>query len=299
MDKRWLAACAAASCAGLAAPAAFAQGSSVPSEPDRSPSDPAAAAPPPAENDAQALAKQLSNPIASLISLPFQSNWDWGGGPEGDGWHFKLNVQPVVPITLNEDWNLVSRTILPIVAQADVAAPPGSQFGLGDTVQSLFFSPQKPTRGGIVWGAGPVFLLPTATDSLTGGKKWGAGPTVVVLKQAGPWTGGALANHIWSFAGDPARQDVSATFLQPFLAYTTRRAMTFSINSESTYDWIGKKWTVPVNFTVAQLLKPRTVFGLPFPIQLQGGFRYYLWKPGNGPDFGVRFSIVALFPRRK
>ena len=117
------------------------------------------------------LAKQLANPVASLISVPFQSNFDFNIGPADDGFRYTLNVQPVVPISLNNDWNLISRTILPMIYQDDIFPGSGSQFGLGDTVQSLFFSPVRPTRGSWIWGAGPVVLLPTETDDLLGGEK--------------------------------------------------------------------------------------------------------------------------------
>jgi hypothetical protein len=247
--------------------------------------------------DAQALAKQLANPIASLISVPFQSNYDWGLGANDKGWQYKLNIQPVIPITLNANWNLISRTIVPFVDQADVVPGNHAQTGLADTVQSFFFSPQKPTASGWIWGAGPVFLLPTATDDLLGSKKWGAGPTFVALKQQGPWTYGMLANHIWSFAGDGSRPPVNATFLQPFVAYTTSKATTYTVNTETTYDWQRRQWTVPLNLTVAQLFKP-TPGGLPMPIQVQLGYRYYFDSPSGGPDQGVRLNIVALFPRR-
>jgi hypothetical protein len=249
-------------------------------------------------DDPAALAKQLANPIAALSSVPLESNYDWDMGPSGQGWRYRLNIQPVLPFTLNDDWNLISRTILPVVVQEGVFSPGGDddQSGLGDTVQSFFFSPQAPTAGGWIWGAGPVFLLPTASEDLLGAEKWGIGPTGVALKQEGPWTVGVLANHIWSFAGNEDRQDVNSTFLQPFLGYTTPSATTFLVKAETTYDWDDERWTAPVNLLVAQLFKP-TQGGLPFPVQVQFGYRFYLDTNDNGPDGGLRLNIVALFPR--
>ena len=145
-----------------------------------------------AKAQAAELAKKLQNPIASLISVPIQNNFDWGAGPDGDGFQYKVNVQPVIPLTLSEDWNLITRTILPIVYQEDIVGT-SSQSGLADTLESFFFSPVQTGQGGWIWGAGPVFLLPTATDDLLGAEKWGAGPTAVVLKQQKGWTYGALA----------------------------------------------------------------------------------------------------------
>jgi hypothetical protein len=246
-----------------------------------------------AEDDTQDLAKKLSNPVASLISVPFQFNYDTGYGPD-DGSKAYVNVQPVIPITLNDDWNLISRTILPIAWQNDIAGPSGDQFGLGDTTQSLFLSPAKPTENGIIWGAGPVILLPTATDDLLGSGKWGAGPTAVVLTQRGPWTIGALANHIWSFAGDDDRSDVNSTFLQPFVAYTTKDAWTFTLNTESTYNWEADEWSVPINFQVAKLLVIDKQ-----PVSLFAGLRYWADSPDSGPDgVGVRAGITLLFPKK-
>ena len=167
------------------------------------------------------LAKKLSNPVASLISVPLQYNYDQKIG-SADGRKSFINVQPVIPFSLSEDWNLISRTILPVVAdQNDIAGRSGSQSGVGDILQSLFFSPKAPTAGGLIWGVGPVFLLPSASDKLLGGEKWGLGPTGVVLTQRGPWTTGALANHVWSVGGESSRADISSTFVQPFLSYTT------------------------------------------------------------------------------
>jgi len=237
------------------------------------------------------LAKKLNNPVASLISVPLQNNFDFGAGSTGDGFQYKVNVQPVIPISLNEDWNVISRTILPIVYQENIFGT-SSQSGLADTVQSLFLSPKAPTHGGWIWGVGPVFLLPTATDDLLGSEKWGAGPTAVLLKQEHGWTYGVLANHIWSFAGESSRADVNATFLQPFLAFTTKTYTTFTLNTESTYDWENSQWTVPLNVMVSQLVK---IGGA--PVQFSLGARCYAEKPSDGPDWGLRFVVTLLFPK--
>ncbi|NJN05250.1 MAG: transporter, partial [Rhodobacteraceae bacterium] len=192
------------------------------------------------------LAKKLQNPIASLISLPLQNNFDWGAGSTGDGFQYKLNVQPVIPISLSENWNVISRTIVPYVYQENIIGTT-SQSGLADITQSLFFSPVKATGSGWIWGAGPVFQLPTATDDLLGEEKWGAGPTAVLLKQQNGWTYGALINHVWSFAGEDDRANVNRTFLQPFLTYTTKTYTSFGVNTESSYDWTAEQWNVPLN----------------------------------------------------
>jgi hypothetical protein len=240
---------------------------------------------------AAALAKATLNPIASLISVPLQNNFDWGGGPADDGFQYKLTVQPVIPISLSDDWNVISRTILPYVYQENIIGA-SSQSGLADTVQSLFFSPVKPAKGGWIWGAGPVLQIPTATDDLLGEEKWGAGPTAVVLKQEGKLTYGALVNHIWSFAGESGRADVNRTFLQPFVSYTTKTFTSFGLNTETSYDWEREQWTVPINAFVQQLLKVGKR-----PLSVQVGGRYYAEGPSGGPEWGLRFQLALLFPK--
>jgi len=191
----------------------------------------------PATMSSEDLAKKLQNPVAALISVPIQSNFDFGLGPSHTGWRYTLNMQPVIPISLTKDWNLISRTILPVISQHNAVGAPieaageevevipsgrrraavdVNQEGLGDTVQSFFFSPVKPGPGGIIWGLGPVFLLPTATEDLLGSGKWGAGPTAVLLKQTGGWTYGILANQIWSIAGDEQRAFATRRFSNRF-----------------------------------------------------------------------------------
>jgi hypothetical protein len=242
------------------------------------------------------LAKKLQNPVAALISVPLQNNWDFGIGP-ANAMKYTCNIQPVVPIGISEDWNLIIRTIVPVIYQEALVnnpkAPNGlgeSHSGLGNTTQTFFFSPKAPV-GGWILGAGPVGYYPTATESQLGPGQWGAGPSIVALQQKNGFTYGMLANHIWSFTGWD-NQEVNATFLQPFLGYTTKTYTTFTLNTETTYDWVTHEATAPMNFTVQQLVKIGKM-----PVAFQFGYRYYVEKPDGGPDWGLRFAITFLFPK--
>ncbi len=233
------------------------------------------------------LAQELTNPLADLVTVPIQMNFDRRLGPADDGTKVTTNVQPVIPFKGPGNWNLISRTIVPVIYQDEIVPGAGSQFGLGDINLTVFLSPKQPSAGGFLWGAGPTFLFPTATDAMLGAKKWGAGPAAVGLVMRGPWTAGLLANHIWSFAGDDKRQDISNTFAQPFVAYTWPSAWTVSVQSETSYNWKSEKWSVPINAALSKLVRLGKL-----PVSLQAGVGYWAESTDAGPK-GVRFRVQA------
>src|SRR5262245_44052511 len=238
------------------------------------------------------LAKKLANPVANLISIPFQFNYNGGIGPNEDGSQYYMNFQPVIPLHINEDWNLISRTIVPVVYQNDIFPGAGSQFGFGDTLQSFFLSPSQPWHG-LVWGIGPAIGIPTGSGPLLSSETVNVGPTAVALWQGSGWTIGMLANQQWSVAGPSDRPDVSSTFLQPFIVYTTKDAWSFVLNTESTYNWETSEWSVPINAEVQKIVK----FGK-LPVQLFAGIRYWATSPDDvGPTgWGARWGMTVLLP---
>ena len=243
-----------------------------------------------ATGSAEDLAKQLANPVASLISLPFQNNFDFGVGPF-EGFRYNLNVQPVIPVSVGEKWNMISRTIIPIITQKDVTGNGNNETGLGDIAQSIFFSP-KEVKNGMVWGIGPVFLLPTATDNFLGANKWGVGPNALILKLNGQWTYGALANHVWSIGGS-GTNNINATFFQPFMTYATKTGATFSLASENTQSWDNDIFGGFVGAYYAKVTK----FGSQM-VQLGGGPKVYYGNNPFNPKWGIRFNMIFLFPKK-
>lgn len=240
--------------------------------------------------DADALAKKLQNPIASLISVPFQGNFDFGFEPN-DGSRVLVNIQPVIPMGISEDWNVITRVIVPVISQSDVFGPSGNQFGLGDITMSAFFSPKAPTSGGLIWGVGPVLALPTATDELLGTEKFGVGPTAIGLMQVGKITVGMLYNHVWSVAGSNDRADVNNSFFQPFLAKNFPGGYAISLNTELAQNWDADTTTGTINFNGSKVIaigkqRAQVAVGPRIP-----------YGNGNRSEWGFRAQFTLLFPK--
>ncbi|HVY73380.1 MAG TPA: hypothetical protein VG890_01040 [Puia sp.] len=245
--------------------------------------------PPAGGGSNQELADKLSNPVANMISVPFQNNSDWGIGPY-NGSKNTLNIQPVIPFQLNADLNLITRYILPVVDQYNMTGPDTHQFGLSDMTVSAWFSPAHP-KNGLIWGAGPAFLIPTGTNSFLGGGKFGMGPTALVLKQGNGNTIGFLANQIWSIFGDQSRQNVSQLFLQPFFAHSYPSGASLGGNMEMTQNWAGKTTTLFLNPTISGITKLGKQ-----PVQAVIGPRIPLIGPSAiRPSVGVRAVLIFVF----
>ena len=246
------------------------------------------------------LAKAAQNPVAAMISLPFQNNTLFGVGPD-DGTANVLNIQPVIPFTVG-DWNIINRTITPLIYLPDVTAGlpelpegvnRGSTFGLGDINTSFYFSPAKP--GPIIWGIGPSLTIPTATDNMIGSEKWSAGPAAVALAQPGPWVVGSLVRQLWSFAGDGDRRDVSQLLIQPFVNYNMNAGWYLVSAPIITANWKAGSddtWTVPLGGGFGRIFK---IGKQPINAQAQGF--YNVAHAQFGPEWTMRFQLQFLFPK--
>lgn len=244
-------------------------------------------------SDTEELAKKTQNPVSDLISVPFQNNFNFGIGPNRVT-QWDLNFQPVIPLHLNECWNLIARIITPIINQPSPAPGIHSAFGLGDINPTFFLSPAKPHK--LIWGIGPTFLLPTATDPLLGQEKWCAGPSVVGLIMPGHWVIGALANNQWSFAGWGNRS-VNQMLIQPFINLNLPEGWYLTTSPVITANWKATsddRWTVPVGGGVGRIFK---MFDQHLNAQLQAFCN--VKTPHEGPDWQLRAEIALLFPEKK
>jgi hypothetical protein len=240
---------------------------------------------------AQELADKLSNPVANMISVPFQSNLDYGIGLY-NGSKYTLNFQPVIPISLSKNLNLITRYIIPIIDQRDITGENTNQFGLSDATITAFFSPVN-TKNGLIWGLGPAFLVPIGTNDFLSTRKWGAGPSALILKQTHGLTFGFLVNQLWSFAGDENRSDVNQMFLQPFFNKSWKSGAGVGFNMELTQNWEFSTTTLFLNPIVNGVTKLGKQI-----VQLAVGPRIPLAGPNGGEtDFGWRAVIVLVFPK--
>jgi hypothetical protein len=246
----------------------------------------------PEAQDTEALARASQNPVANLISLPFQNNTNFNAGPFNRTQDI-LNIQPVIPMPLGTDWNVISRTIVPLMSQPSPIFDSSSTNGIGDITQSLFLSPSHP--GPLIWGVGPVYTIPSASDAILGTGKVLAGPTAVALVTPGHWVIGALVNNQWSVAGDPNRKSINAFLAQPFVNYNMAGGWFLTYSPIIMADWTapsGQQWTVPVGGGFGRVFK---IEGQAYNASISG--YYNAVHPNNAADWQLRVQFALLFPR--
>lgn len=264
-----------------------AQGS-PPTSAAQPPSSPQASATPTGEQ----LAKDVRNPFADLIQVQISNEFDFGGAA-GNGTQYTLTLQPIIPIRINNHWNLITRSAF-TVANVPDSSGSGRTTGTGDSYIEFYFSPDKAKP--IIWGIGPVVGFPTASDSALGSGKWTAGPGFAVIRQTEHWTYGVLANQVWSYAGDRTREGVSLALIHPSLSYTWASGWTVALDSESYYNakgLAGERWTVPVQICLGKITK---FAGR--DVNLSFGVLPYAVAPSGSPSVGLNFTATPLFPRR-
>jgi hypothetical protein len=245
-----------------------------------------------ASSTTNALQKAVQNPVASLISVPIQNNNNFSTGP-ADRTQDVLNIQPVIPLPISKNWMLITRIIQPIVWQPYPTEPTGGQYGFGDMNPTFFLAPAKP--GKLIWGVGPAFVIPTATNQILGQGKFSVGPSVVALMQPKKWTIGALVNNVWSIAGSGGRPVVNQMTLQYFVNYNLNKGWYLSVSPILTANWrasSGNVWTVPCGGGVGRIMK------LGFqPVNISAAFYGNAVRPSGASSWGMRLQIAFLFPK--
>jgi hypothetical protein len=231
------------------------------------------------------IALDLTNPFADRITIPINQNLDFKVREER-GWNYRLSVQPVIPIHLNSHWNVISRSIVPVFYEDALGS---QETALGDVTQAFFLSPTFASDYGWVWGLGPIVSIPSATRPLFGSDQWGLGPNLGLLRRQGPWTVGFLGNHLFSLGHDEEQPELNTTFLQPSIDYTTDSDVTFSVNTESVYDWTHDRWTVPINAVVRKLFAVNDDH-----VSVALGARWYPESPNGHPAWGLRLGVTLL-----
>ena len=248
------------------------------------------------EGSVAELAKAAQNPIANMINVPFQNNTNFNVGPENKVQNI-LNIQPVLPFSITEDWNLITRTIIPVVSQPALESGQSRTNGIGDIQFSAFISPKAPTAGGWIVGVGAIAELDTATDDVLGTGKTSLGPTAIALKASGPWLVGALINNLWDVSGSSNSADVNKMLLQPFLNYNFpdkpgRYLVSAPIITANWEADSGEKWTIPIGGGIGQIMRWGKV-----PVNLQASLYYNVEKPDNAGDWQMRLQAQLMFPK--
>ena len=245
---------------------------------------------------AEELARAAQNPVASLISVPFQNNTNFDVGPEEETQNV-LNIQPVIPIDLSDKWNLITRTIVPVISQPAFMPGQERRNGLGDIQFSAFLSPKAPTPRGLIWGAGVIAQFDTASSDRLGAGATGLGPTAVALKSVGPWVIGGLINNVWSVSEDSGRDEVNVMLIQPFINYNfpDKPGRYLSFAPIITANWeaeSGNRWTIPLGLGIGQITK----FGRQ-PVNMQAAVYYNVETPDFGADWQMRLQLQLMFPK--
>lgn len=247
-----------------------------------------------AEMSAEELAKLAQNPVGNLISLPFQNNTNLNFGPE-KGTQNNLNVEPVIPIEVNEDWNIITRTILPAIWNPSLGAGDPATSGIGDITLTAFLSPANP--GKWIWGAGPVVQIPSNTNAELGNKNWGLGPSAVVvhMEKGDPWVYGALANNIWSLSSNQRGGSYNHGLIQPFVNYNFKDGLYLVSAPILTVDWdaaSGQQWTVPLGGGIGKIFHLGKL-----PVNTQLTAYYNVERPDYAANWQIRFQVSLLFPK--
>lgn len=244
---------------------------------------------------AEDLAKLAQNPVGNLVSVPFQNNTNFNVGPL-DRTQNILNIQPVIPIEVNKDWNVITRTIVPLIWQPEFYPGQGSRFGLGDTQISAFLSPSSPSAGGLIWGAGVITQIPTDTEDL-GNRNWGMGPTGVVLrlKAGDPWVYGVLFNNVWSLSDSRRGGKYNNLLVQPFLNYNLPGGTYLTTSPIITANWeadSSQRWTVPLGAGIGHIFHIGRL-----PVNTQIGAYYNVERPDDAANWQARIQVQFMFPR--
>ena len=238
------------------------------------------------------LLQKLANPLAALASLKLVADFDYHVGPLEDGHRSSLLVQPTIPVHLGDEWNIISRSILPVIYQEDIAPGAGNQSGIGDLSEVVYIASIQPGARGWIWGVGPIVRIPTGSDDLLSAGKWAVGPSGALVRQVEDFTLGLIVAQLWSVGGSGQRSDIDACTFEPFVTYRAEGLWNLSLHVSCTYDFITHQWIIPMALSVEKLVSFKK-----HPITLSFGLHYWADSPDSGPhDLAFDFGLTIVFP---